>query len=144
MKNQLSRRNLNDFQRIEIVRKCEDTVKAQAKKRQGTRNDLEENIQEKLPECSQSRDTLGAMAGVSGKTYEHAVEVLDNAPEEVVQAVRKGDISINKAYTDMKKAEKKAERKKAIEEATSKPKTSSYVDIFTTDKKYRVIYADTP
>lgn len=105
---------------------------------------------EKLPPTSdldttkKSRDALGAMAGVSGKTYEHATAVLDNAPEEVVQAVRKGDISINKAYTDMKKAKKKAERKKAIEEATSKPKTSSHVDIFKTDKKYRVIYADPP
>ena len=32
-KNQLSRHNLNDFQRVEMVRKCEDAVKAQAEKR---------------------------------------------------------------------------------------------------------------
>ena len=44
----------------------------------------------------------------------------------------------------MKKAKKKKERKKAIEEATSKPKTSNHVDIFATEKKYRVIYADPP
>lgn len=96
--NQLSRRNLNDFQRIEIVHKWEGTVKAEAKKRQGTRNDLEDNIQENLPKSYQSRDTLGAMAGVSGKTYEHAVEVLDKAPEAVTQAVRKNELSINAAY----------------------------------------------
>ena len=35
-----------------------------------------------------SRDELGAMAGMSGKTYEHAVEVLEKAPEPVVQAAR--------------------------------------------------------
>ena len=51
MKNQLSRRNLNDFQRVEIVRKCEDAVKAQAKERQspGT-NQYTERSMEKLPD----------------------------------------------------------------------------------------------
>ena len=94
LRNQLSRRNLNDFQRVEMVRKCEAAVKAQAKERQGTRTD----IQEIFPECEQSRDTLGAMAGVSGKTYEHATAILDKAPEEVVQATRKNELSINAAY----------------------------------------------
>ena len=35
LQNQLARRNLNDFQRIEMVRKCEQALKAQAKERQG-------------------------------------------------------------------------------------------------------------
>ena len=94
LRNQLGRRNLNDFQRVEMVRKCEGAVKAQAKERQGTRTD----IQEKLPESRQSRDTLGALAGVSGKTYEHATAVLDNAPTPVVEATRKKELSINTAY----------------------------------------------
>ena len=34
LNNQLSRRNLNDFQRIELVRKFEEAVKVQAKERQ--------------------------------------------------------------------------------------------------------------
>lgn len=140
LQNQLSRRNLNDFQRVEMVRKYEKAVKAQAEQRMlaGKSNPMV-NLSK-----GTSRDTLGAMAGVSGSTYEHATAVLDKAPEEVIQAVRKGDISINKAYTDMKKAEHKAERQEAIAEQLSKPKTSSHVDIFTTDKKYRVIYADPP
>ena len=33
MRNQLSRRNLNDFQRIELVRRCEEAVKAQTEQR---------------------------------------------------------------------------------------------------------------
>lgn len=150
MRNQLSRRNLNDFQRIELVRKCEDAVKAQAKARQAEYhgNQYESGLKEKFPEVQnvgkQSRDELGAMAGVSGKTYEHATTVLDEAPEEIIQAVRKGDMSINKAYQHLKKAKKKAERQTAIEEQLSQPKTSQHIDIFTTDKKYRVIYADPP
>ncbi len=94
MNNQLSRRNLNDFQRVEIVRKCENAVRAKSKERQGTRTD----IQEKLPESKQSRDELGAMAKVSGKTYEHATAIIDKAPEAVTNAVRKNELSINAGY----------------------------------------------
>lgn len=79
MNNQLSRRNLNDFQRVEIVRKCESAVKAQAEKRKspGT-NQYTDRPVGKLPQGStsmKSRDELGAIAGVSGKTYEHTDKV---------------------------------------------------------------------
>ena len=213
MKNQLSRRNLNDFQHIEIVHKCEDAVKAQAKRRMLVGKPSSEGADPSV-KLSKGRatDELGSMAGVSASTYEHAVEVLDKAPKPVLDAVRKneisinagyevtkmqpeqqaevseriengekpkdvvsevrlrsgispktyeravvvienapeeikaelrnGNISINQAYKQVKKAEKRAERQSAITEQLSKPKTSRYVDIFTTDKKYRVIYAD--
>ena len=107
IQNQLARRNLNDFQRIEIVRKYENAVKALAKLRQGTRNDLfspnvnqGDNIQVKLPECEteQSRDKLGKLAGVSGSTYEHASKVIDNAPTAIINAARNNQLSINAAY----------------------------------------------
>ena len=79
------------------MRKCEDAVKAQAEQRMlaGKTDPME-----KFPQGT-TRDTLGAMAGVSGKTYEHATAVLDEAPDEVIEAVRNGDISINKAYTEV-------------------------------------------
>lgn len=97
MNNQLSRRNLNDFQRVEIVRKCENAVKAQAVKRQeasrfGNGGGKISTTVEK------SRDTLGAMAKVSGKTYEHATAIIDKAPEAVTNAVRKNELSINAGY----------------------------------------------
>ena len=103
LQNQLGRRNLNDFQRVEIVRKYEKAVKAQAKQRQGTRNDLlsaheGDNIQVKLPECEteQSRDKLGKLAGVSGSTYEHASKVIDKAPTPIVNVARNnGDCTMN-------------------------------------------------
>ena len=52
----------------------------------------------KLPQRTKARDELGAMAGVSGSTYEHATAILDNAPEPVKEAVRKQEISINAGY----------------------------------------------
>ena len=48
---------------------------------------------EKFPQGT-ARDELGAMAGVSGKTYEHAGKVLDNAPAPVIQATRNAELSI--------------------------------------------------
>ena len=116
IQNQLARRNLNDFQRIEIVRKYENAVKALAKLRQGTRNDLfslnvnqGDNIQVKLPESEteQSRDKLGKLAGVSGSTYEHASKVIDKAPTPIVNAAQNNEISINTAYQTTKLPEPK-------------------------------------
>ena len=98
MQNQLSRRNLTDFQRIEIAHKCEDAVRARAKESQVRKS--ADFVMEKLPEQKPivSRDELGTIAGVSGKTYEHAVTVLETAPAPVVEATRRNDISINAAY----------------------------------------------
>lgn len=101
MKNQLARRNLNDFQRIEITHKCEDAVKAKAKERQATSTGgTAPQLMENFPQADKgaSRDELGKMAGVSGKTYEHAVIVMEEAPEPIVEATRRNDISINAAY----------------------------------------------
>lgn len=43
-----------------------------------------------------------------------------------------------------KQEEKRQERQEDIQQQIAKPKTDNHVDIFTTDKKYRVIYADPP
>ena len=114
--NQLARRNLTDFQRIEMVRRFEQAVKARAKGRQGTRTYLSDNPMEKFPQGtpvplksaqrnippksagSDSRDELAQMAGVGHSTYEQATAVLDNAPKAVVEAARNNELSINAAY----------------------------------------------
>lgn len=43
-----------------------------------------------------------------------------------------------------KEEEARSERQREIQAQIAKPKHSNYVDIFTTDNKYRVIYADPP
>ena len=53
---------------------------------------------EREQEGKRATDELGAMAGVSRKTYEHATEVLDKAPEPIVEAARNKELSINAAY----------------------------------------------
>lgn len=112
MKNQLARRNLNDFQRIEITHKCEAALKA---KGQAIRlANLRQNTEpENLPARGDTRDVLGSMAGVSGKTYEHAVKVLNTAPAETLYALRRGEMSIDRAYKDLKREEKRQEMEQA-------------------------------
>lgn len=126
LQNQLARRNLNDFQRSEIVHKCEDAVKAKAKERQRTSTGgTSPQLMEKFPEAekSTSRDELGKMAGTSGKTYEHAVTVLEKAPEPVVQATRQNEISINSAYQVTKlEPEEQQEIAERIEHIEQEPK----------------------
>jgi hypothetical protein len=127
MRNQLSKRNLNDLQRIELVRKCEDAVKAQAKERQlagliQNEDTVKENFPERENSGKQARDELGAMAGVSGRTYEHATEMLDKAPEPVVEAARNKELSIDAAYEVTKMPqEQQAEISERIEHG-EKPK----------------------
>ena len=43
-----------------------------------------------------------------------------------------------------KQEEQRQERQESIRQQVEKPRTSSHVDIYTTDRKYRVIYADPP
>lgn len=101
-KNQAGRRNLTDFQRVEMAHHCEDAIRARARSRQSTSTGgASPQLVEKFPQADdgkKARDELGAMAGVSGKTYEHAVTVLESAPEAVKDAARKNDLSINAAY----------------------------------------------
>ena len=154
LRNQLSRRNLTDFQRIEMVRKCEDAVRAQAKERQGTRTDMQSGTSEseatqsptsgqnfpdvgevqragevqRVGEVQRATEELGAMAGGSRKTYEHAVTVLDRAPTPVVEAIRKKELSINAAYEVTRlPAEKQIEISERIEKGENPRKVVAEV-----------------
>ena len=150
--NQFGRRNLNVFQRVEIVHKHEKTVKAQAKARQGTRTDLHGNIPPKSA-GSDSRDELAKMAGVGHSTYENAVKVLESGFKEIIEAARKGEKSINQAYEAVKKPRQDEDSKRQAEQAEQEaqaeqevlgtekeaPETEKEVS---DGKKYKILYAD--
>lgn len=129
LKNQLSRRNLSDMQRVAMVRKCEDAVKAKARERmEEGRNQYTDSPKEKFPEGKQSRDELGAMAGVSGKTYEHAVTVLETAPAPIVEATMQDALSIHAAYQVTKmEPEQQAEIAQRIEQGKTPKEVVSEV-----------------
>lgn len=98
-RNQAGRRNLNDFQRVEMAHHCEDAIRARARERMTAGKAADPTvISPEGMSQGETREELGKMAGVSGFTYSHAVTVLESAPEVVKDAARKNDLSINAAY----------------------------------------------
>lgn len=76
-------------------------------------------------------------------------ETLAAHPEIVAQAKAEAkendDIVTRSLVLNMVKQKQKAEERKAyVAEQLAKPQADRHIDIFTTDKKYRVIYADPP
>jgi N6-adenosine-specific RNA methylase IME4 len=112
IKNQLGRRNLVLFQRCTLVEHLEEIEanRARARMLAGVANPVEN-----LPQ-GKTRDIMGGHAEVSGKTWDMFKAIQKKADDDTKQALRDGDISINAAYTKLKREEKKAEFAKKIEE----------------------------
>ena len=104
IQNQLGRRNLLPFVKCELVLPLEDQLRKEALKNQGRRNDLA-NIVPNLGRCSKSKRTshqAAGLAGVSHGYYDKAKWLHENADEETLNRLRKDEISINRAYTDLR------------------------------------------
>lgn len=142
IKNQFGRRNLPAYERARLALRLKPVIAEKAKERQGARNDLL-NIPQKSA-GSDTRDALAVAAGVSHDTIAKVEKIEAQAPEEVKQQLRTGEISINQAYKNIRREEKRQQWQSAIEQQVEAPKADRHVDIFTTEKRYRVIYADPP
>lgn len=102
--NQIGRRNLTDYARTEAALKLKETIAKKARDRQLSGVNLREN----LPEGSgRARDEIGNIAGVSGKTVDKVEYLKQHAPEDLKQELRAGEVSINKAFTEVKEEEKR-------------------------------------
>jgi N6-adenosine-specific RNA methylase IME4 len=121
----VQRRHLNGSQKAMIALEVKDIFEREAKKRQGTRTDL--NIPELIPESDkgEARDKAGKAVGVSGRYVSDAEKIKREAPE-YVKPILNGDITITKAKREIR-------RKDRIESTPVIP-----------DGKYNVIYADPP
>ena len=80
IRNQFARRNLTAMQRAELALRLKEAVAAQAKKRQGARNDLKKNIPQKSAGSSkETRGELAKMAGVSHDTIAKVEKIVAEA-----------------------------------------------------------------
>ena len=142
--NQFGRRNLSAYDRSILALKLKPVIAAEAKQQQVRKS--AEFVSQKSVEQKpiDTQKELAKVAGVSHDTIAKVEKIEKSAPEELKAAVKSGEKSINQAYKEIKLQEKKAELQEKIEAQIEKPKTSNHIDIFTTDKKYRVIYADPP
>lgn len=119
LKNQKGRRNLSDYAKAEAALLIKSVLEKEARDRQGSRNDIVEIFPPS--ENGKTRDKIGELAGVSGKTVDKVEYIQNHAPDEVKDALRTGapGISINKAYEQTKEEEKKWSMLKVKHNSTS-------------------------
>lgn len=100
IRNQFGRRNLTAMQRAELALKLKEAVAAEAKKRQVSqlKKGAEKPVREKSHERERTDEKLAEMAGVSSNTIRRVEKIVAEAEPEVVEAARKGEMSINRAY----------------------------------------------
>lgn len=82
----------------------EEELKAEAKKRQGQRNDIK-NIPQNSAESgkgAETREELAEMAGVSRDTISKVKKLIADADDETKDKLRSGEVSIHRAYTELK------------------------------------------
>lgn len=137
--NQFGRRNINGFQRSELAIELKPIIAARAKENQrgGQGGVL---LSQKSVEAKDTQKELAAIAGVSHDTIAKVEKIKASASPEIVEQVRSGEMSINQGYLFAKRDESR----KAVEQRVEKHKQSitGAVDIFNTDKKYNIVYAD--
>ena len=106
---QLGRRNLTSYQKSELVLRFEPMLKMHAKERQEeTRfSSTDTVVKNSAPpmEYGKTREQLGNLAGVSHDTIKKVKKLVDSADDDTKQKLRRGDVSIHKAYTDLMQKE---------------------------------------
>ena len=131
LNNQLARRNLTLYQRAEIGLALEDIIKAQAKERQREGGLIK--VPQNSAEAGETRDKLAKAAGVSHDTMARVKKIAEQAPEDVKAKLRTGEVSINQAYNEIKKAE----RREKIQQLSLSDSPMPYGE-------FDIIYADPP
>jgi DNA modification methylase len=114
--NQFGRRNLSNYQRSVLALQLEEVFKEKAKENlklsdgKGKQKSAEVKV-----EPIETRKELAKVASVSHDTISKVKHIEAKATPEVKQKLSTGEVSINQAYQEIKKEEKKAnfEQKKA-------------------------------
>ena len=103
--NQFGRRNLSNYQRSVLALQLEDVFRAKAKEKQKEAGGALPQISAKAP--IETRKELSKVAAVSHDTIAKVKKIQEKAPEEIKAKLATGEVSINAAYKEIKKEEKK-------------------------------------
>ncbi len=133
IQNQFGRRNLNNYQRSVLALKLEHIFSERAKEKQSEAGGA-------LPQKSakavvDTRHEVAETAKVSHDTISKVKAIQEKATDEQKEKLEEGRESVNKIYNELKRAEKKEERRQRHENVNQ---------IELSEKKYRVIYCDPP
>ena len=119
--NQFGRRNINGYVRSKLALELEEVFKEKAKENLkasgenfGKGTQISANPIEIKP--IETRKELAKVANVSHDTIAKVKVIEAKAPEEVKEKLSTGEVSINQAYQEIKKEEKKIEYKAKIQQ----------------------------
>lgn len=150
--NALSRRNLNDWQSYNLKeqkRKLEGNKGLEEQIKGGKLNkevlfDTNKSYLKKNDERHNTREIIADDLGWSSSKVAKADVVKKRATQEQIEKLENNDATINQVYQEIKKEEKKNVVKEKVEKYKEEIKDISDfdIDIFNTDKKFQIIYAD--
>jgi len=118
--NQLGRRNLSNYDRSILALQITDMFIKKAKENLKSSGENYGKGCQKSDKAIDKIDTkkeLAKVANVSHDTIAKVKKIQEKAPEEIKAKLRTGEVSINAAYKEIKKEEKKAEYKQKVLEA---------------------------
>jgi ParB-like chromosome segregation protein Spo0J len=95
IKNQRGRRNLKESQRAMLAVALEALYGEQAKERQGTRTDLDKNLDQS--EKGRSAEKAAKEMGISHQTVSHAKKVANKGISNLKKMVESGDVAVSAA-----------------------------------------------
>jgi ParB family chromosome partitioning protein len=156
-----NRKEFTFSERIEYARKLEEIERVKASKRRlaTQNNDTAKSEVESFPqqiEQGKTRDIVAEKSGFgSGKTFEKAKYISENASEEIIKSLDEGKLSINKAYMELRKsrdealkkakeAEKTASQEKQEKEELAKKYRESKKRSDEIEKKYKLKLSEKP
>jgi disulfide oxidoreductase YuzD len=96
----LRRRQLNNFQRTELALKSKSILTEIAKKNMSLGGKGSKDLEALSLGEKGVAEEIGKIAGVSHETVRKADKLLDSAPEDVIEKLRTGEISISQAFAE--------------------------------------------
>jgi 16S rRNA G966 N2-methylase RsmD len=132
--NQFSRRNISIFDRGNLAIKMKSIIAARAKEKQYEGINQYSLCQNSDKPSIDTKKELATIAGISHDTI-HRIETINNkASEETKDKIRRNELSINKAYKDIKNEEYK--EKEAV------LKDTSHIEIPDVSDRYKLYNCD--
>lgn len=123
----LRRRQLNDFQKIEVSQLLLDTEKQLAKHRHGRKSlPIGSNFNEK----GEAVERVARDIGVKPRTYYRGLAILKKAEEPLKEKLRAGKVEINTAYADLQALDKRNEIIALARDKPTPPSVKLYLGDF--------------
>jgi N6-adenosine-specific RNA methylase IME4 len=133
--NQFGRRNISNYQRSILALELEAIFKQKAKEKQRESGGAVPQISAKPP--IDSREEVAKVAKVSHDTISKVKTIKSKANDDIIKQVETGEMSINQAFKEVKREEKKQELQLKFDELRVK-------ELNPINTKYDVIVIDPP